>query len=619
LEAGVRCSRDVTAVIGSWLFLFFQIFPNANMSIMRTACEKASAPSSAFFLFNVMLLAVTAAAVVARGSDLPPSSAKAISVTEATHDGISKINLLSDDSHLYLTESQGAQVIAKISLESSNRSVIATPFSNVRVLDLSPDGTKLLVSAIQAGSDDNEFWSLPVVAGSPERVGDLTGRDAAWSSDGKQIVFSKRSVVFLASSKGKQASELFTASGSVFAPRFSPDGQRIRFTVSNSDQNTTTLWEVGRDGSSPHPLLPNWQLASTACCGKWSADGRYYIFQVTQKVLYTDTTITSLWAISDSGSRIEEQAPVPVPLTTGPMSFGSASPARDNKNIWAIGVRPAGEVVKYDLAKKEFVPVAGGFSATDVDFSTDGKWLTYVALPEGTLWRCRADGTERLQLTVGPELAALPRWSPDGSQIAYVSMQPGRLGKISIIAADGGTSHEILPGIGSQIDANWSPDGTRIMFGDFAHDTQGLGIQILDLSTHKIEVVPDSEGLFSPRWSPNGRYVAALSRDNTALKLFDFKNQKWSDWLITAAGTVNYPVWSADSKYIYFDDFVNNDESIRRVKLSERKSDRVFVLGQIERYVGAFGPWSGRTSDGSWMFVRDRSTQEAYQLSVQLP
>jgi dipeptidyl aminopeptidase/acylaminoacyl peptidase len=301
------------------------------------------------------------------------------------------------------------------------------------------------------------------------------------------------------------------------------------------------------------------------------------------------------------------------------MSFGSAWPARDNRNIWAIGVRPVAEVVRYDPDKKEFSPVAGGVSATDLDFSADGKWITYVAIPEGTLWRCRADGTERFQLTKAPGRVALPHWSPDGMQIAYVSMQPGQPWKISMIAAGGGTSQEILADTGSQIDVNWSPDGTRIMFGDFAHDTHGLSIRILDLKTHKTEAVPGSEGLFSPRWSPSGRYIAALSPDNTTVKRFDYKSQKWSDWLTEPAGTVNYPVWSADSQYLYFDDLVNGDESIRRVKVGENNVERVFVLGRIERYLGALGPWSGRAADGSWMFVRDRSTQEVYQLRVALP
>ena len=71
-----------------------------------------------------------------------------VAVTEATHDGISKINLLSDDSHLYVTESPAAPVILKVSLPGSNRSILASPLANVRALDLAPDHTRLLVSAI---------------------------------------------------------------------------------------------------------------------------------------------------------------------------------------------------------------------------------------------------------------------------------------------------------------------------------------------------------------------------------------------------------------------------------------------------------------------------------------
>ena len=85
------------------------------------------------------------------------------------------------------------------------------------------------------------------------------------------------------------------------------------------------------------------------------------------------------------------------------------------------------------------------------------------------------------------------------------------------------------------------------------------------------------------------------------------------------AGGVSYPVWSADSKYIYFDDLVSDEESIRRIKVGENRAERVFKLEGIERYPGPFGLWSGRMGDGSWMFVRDRSTQEVYQLTLELP
>jgi Tol biopolymer transport system component len=587
---------------------------------MTTEHGKVSALKISSLLALVTLagiIAVTGAfpANFARGSSL--ALPRVTSVEQITHDGVSKTNLLSDDSNLYVTEWPAARhVIAKVSLQRSDRSLVSSPFPNLQALDLSPDHTKLLVSPIQGGSLDHEFWTLPITSGSPARVGTLTGRDATWSVDGQHLAFGKGSVLYLASATGTQERELFTANGSVFAPRFSPDGQRIRFTVGDVAQNKTSLWEIGRDGSNPHALLADWQYGSAACCGSWTPDGRYYIFQATQS---SPTTITTLWALPDSGSAPGAGSPAVVPLTTGPMSFGNVSPAADNKNIWAIGVQPSVEAVKFDPDKKKFVPVASGVSATDLDFSSDGKWITYVAIPEGTLWKCRADGTEKFQLTSSPERAALPHWSPDGKRIAYVTMQPGKSWKIAVIPAGGGASEQILPESRYQVDASWSPDGTRIMFGYFRHDAEDLNIRIVDVNTHKIVTVPGSDGLFSPRWSPDGRYIAALSPDLTTMMLFDFTTQKWSAWLTEPAGAVNYPVWSADSHYLYFDDLVTDDESIRRVKVGESQAERVFVLEGIDRYLGPLGLWTGRAADGSWMFVRDRSTQEVYRLTVELP
>jgi len=590
---------------------------------MSTPSKRVSA-----FKIPLLLTLVTLAGIVALVGVFPGSrvrgaasvaAPRVTSITQITHDGFRKTNLLADDSQLYVTELPAAhRVIAKVSLPGSDRSLVPSPFSNLQALDLSPDHTKLLVAPIKAGSTDDEFWTLPVATGSPERIGDLKGRDASWSKDGQQLVFAKGSALYLSNAAGTQVRELYTATGSVFAPHFSPDGQRIRFTVSDAASNSTALWEVRQDGSSPHALLANWQYASSACCGSWTADGRYYIFQALQNVPNTSTTLSVLWALPDSAQSADNTSAL-VRLTSGPMSFGNASLARDNQKMWALGVAPAGEVVKFDVGSKKFTPVVAGVSATDLAFSSDGKWITYVAIPEGTLWRSRPNGADRLQLTSAPEQGALPVWSPDGKQIAYVSLKPGQSWKLFIVPAAGGTPQEVLAETGSQIDANWSADGSRLMFGDFNHDLGGLSIRILDLKTHKIEKVPGSDGLFSPRWSPDGRYIAALSPDNTTLKRFDFQTQKWSNWLVEPAGSVSYPVWSADSKYVYFDDLVNGDESIRKVKVGDSQPELAFVLGAIDRYTGALGTWSGRAADGSWMFVRDRSTQEVYQLSMELP
>src|SRR5205085_9126579 len=141
----------------------------------------------------------------------------------------------------------------------------------------------------------------------------------------------------------------------------------------------------------------------------------------------------------------------------------------------------------------------------------------------------------------------------------------------------GGKAEVLVPENRSQIDANWSADGTRIIFGYFCY-MNDIDIRVIDLKTRQVSTLPGSAGLFSPRWSPNGRYVAALSPDFTKVMLFDFQSQQWSTWLTEPAGAVSYPSWSADSKSISFDDLVTAEESIRQVKLGDDHPASVFVL-----------------------------------------
>ena len=558
----------------------------------------------------VFVLPINAAWCADRPSESAASTAKVAAITQVTHDGASKTNLLSDGSNLYVTETSAARhEVAKVSLQTADRALVPAVFSNWQALDISPDHKRLLVLATR-GSSPNEFWALPMGTGTPERLAEVSGRDATWSPDGRQLAFANRSTLFIADANGRSAREVFTAQGSIFAPRISPDGKRIRFTVGNVAENTTSIWEVEADGSNPHALLGNWQNASRACCGNWTGDGRYYIFQVTQTY---PTALTTLWALA--GSELNNS---PIQLTSGPTSFGNVSSSTDTKKIWAIGVQPLAEPVKYGPKGSGFEPLLTGVSATDLDYSPDGKWVTYISVPEGELWRCRADGSEKLKLTSAPERVGLPRWSPDGSQIAYVRMVPGQPSKISLVSIAGGASQDVLVENRSQIDANWSSDGSQIMLGSFVQD-KDINIRLINLKTHQVKTIPGSEGLFSPRWAPNGRYVAALSPDFTKVMLFDFQTQKWSTWLTEAAGAVSYPVWSNDSKYLYFDDLVTGEDTIRKVKVGESRAEQVFKLEGIERYAGPFGIWSGRTPDDSWIFVRDRSSQEVYQLTVELP
>lgn len=566
--------------------------------------------------FSFLLLCAGGSFFLHRAAASSDASNLAIA-DQITHDGLSKTGVFSDGSYLYVSESSaGHQVISKIVPGTGERSVVATPFAETRALDVSPDHASLLASPAKAGVRSQELWAIPFSSTAPQRLGEIAADDAAWSPDGEKLVFVRNSDVYVASGAGAQAAKLATVNGRPFSPRFSPDGRRIRFSVGDVETNTSSLWEMANDGSNLHELLPGWNKSQRQCCGIWTVDGRYYIFQASQS---SPTAVTSLWALDETQNRTGERITGPTRITEAPMSFGNPWPSADKNKIWALGVQPVAEVATYNPAKDSFSRLLPGISATDVDFSPDGQWVSYVAVPEGTLWRSKRDGRDAKQLTFAPARAALPRWSPDGKQIAYVSVRPGAPWKIMLISVDGGEPQLPLAEDRSQIDANWSADGAKLMFGYVLRDTQDLSIRVLDLKSHGVSRIPGSEGLFSPRWSPNGRYIAALSPDSTKVMLFDFHTQKWSTWLTEAAGAVSYPVWSSDSKYLYFDDLVTEEESIRRIKVGQTHAERVFVLHGIERYLGPFGLWSGRTPDGSWMFVGDRSTQEVYSLRIDLP
>jgi Tol biopolymer transport system component len=140
-----------------------------------------------------------------------------------------------------------------------------------------------------------------------------------------------------------------------------------------------------------------------------------------------------------------------------------------------------------------------------------------------------------------------------------------------------------------------------------------VAIQVLDLKTSQISTLPDSEGLYSPRWSPVGRYLAAMPADSSKLMLFDFATNKWSE---LAKGSFAFPNWSHDGKYLYF---VESAREIRRVQIPGQKFERIADLKELRRPNEMSGFWSAPAYDGSPLVMRDAGIQEIYALEMQFP
>jgi Tol biopolymer transport system component len=572
---------------------------------------------SAAFKTVLLILAIASLLLWLNRPALPPI---VTGRSQITHDGLVKTNLASDGANLYFTEIAGQNsIISKVATSGGGISKFPSTFSSVQLLDVSLVRSSLLAAETKPGpSSEFPFWSYPLDGGPALRVGDLSGQEAVWAPNGQQVVFVKGESLYIAPADGGIANELVHVEGTPYYPRFSPDGKRLRFSVGDIALNTSAIWEVNNDGSGLHTLLPDWRDVSSKCCGTWTADGRYYIFQATENAMGSNG---NLFGLAEPASRFErKRVEKPVRLTQGAISFSRPVPSADNKKIWTLGLNIRGAVVKYDPSSGKYVPFLSAISASDLDFSPDGQWITYVSIPEGTLWRCRTDGSQQQQLTFSAGRAALPRWSPDGKQIAYVNILEGQPWAILIVPAEGGAPRLLVSEKLTQIDINWSLDGSKIIFGRVTErKPEGLSIEVYDSKTRELSAIPGSEGLFSPRLSPDGHYLAALSANLTRLMLYDTQAKVWSQWQTLQSGALNYPVWAPDSKSIYFDDLVSGEGAYCRAKVGESHYEHVFLQKGIERYLGPFGLWSGRAPDGSVLFVQDASAREVYELNVDLP
>jgi len=202
----------------------------------------------------------------------------------------------------------------------------------------------------------------------------------------------------------------------------------------------------------------------------------------------------------------------------------------------------------------------------------------------------------------------VPKWSPDGRQIAFNSV--GGAAGLYLIAASGGDPKSASRHGGGELRSSWSPDGAELMYSDIPwNQPQKVAVHILHLATGKVETVPGSEGFFAPQWSPDGRQATASALDQRIM-LFDFATHTWSQ-LAQGWGLVR---WSADGHWVYYLRYQDNP-AIMRVRISDRYVEQVASLNGI-RLTGMFaGLEFGLTPQGNPLITHDIGIQKVYSLN----
>jgi len=540
----------------------------------------------------------------------PLSPLRVAEYTQVTYDGRPKAIAGTDGNRLYFNRNDDPQPTAQVAISGGEIAQVPVALPFPRIQDVSPDGSTLLVTSREGGKVS--LWAVQVPGGSLRRL--LTGAySAAWSPDGKSLVYSLESGdLFVIGSDGTGTRKLATVGGLAGPLSWSPDGSKIRFSRDNR------LWEVSSDGSGLHPLLPGWRPSSSQCCGHWAPDGKFFVFLSRGALLYFNDHLAAsqLWVLDERRGLFRRTPTGPVQLTSAPIRWNSPIPSKDGTKIFANGVILRGELVRYDAQSSRLQPYLGGISSEFVTFSPDGQFVLYVTFPEGILWRANRDGSHPVQLTDAPWHPLNPRWSPDGAQILFFQYDWAGHMRSYIVPSQGGTPRPLLPEDNEgQGDPNWSPDGHKIVFSTLETPGESSGVfnlRVLDLASHQITTLPGSEGVWSPRWSPNGRFIAGLNGGG-GMKIFDFETQRWSE--VQRMGACSFPTWSSDSQFIYFV-LAGADRGVFRVRVSGGNAERVVDLKGF-RPTGAFGLWFGLDPTDTPMLIRNIGTDDIYALTLE--
>ena len=554
----------------------------------------------------------------------PRPEARVIRVQQLTHSG--QVDpwgkLVTDGSRIYfVVRDVTGWNLMQTSVEGGSIQRTPTPFDNTRIFDLSPDHSQFLIGQLTHRGEETALWLWPVQGGAPRRLAEITAQEAVWSPSGDLIAYVEGESIQLTDPQGNHVRELAKFHPAPHALVWSPDSKRLRFTQTNLLEGTDSMWEIGVDGSPPRPVLAEGQNNPHEGSGTWLASD-YFAFSsgVDLRASLAVDTQASLWIIEEKHGLFGRRSSKPIQLTMGPIAFDHPNAIPNGNRIFAIGSHNEYQLLRIDPRSNAKTAMLAESGATDMDFSLDGQWVVYAARENGTLWKSRIDGSGKVQLTAAATGAFAPHWSPDQKQILFTGFLLDRQPRLYVVSAQGGTPQSVLPSDNkwASVSGDWRTDGRQIVL-DVQEVESGRepDIRILDLETAKLTKLLGSEGMIEPRWSADGRYIAALNPKKKQVFVYDCRLEKWS-----VLSEANFPAtlrWSPSGDALYYQDVDEVEESIFRVPMATRETERVVRLGDLLSSGATRCMFTGLSPDGSVYVTIDHGDVDVYSVDVKLP
>ena len=256
-----------------------------------------------------------------------------------------------------------------------------------------------------------------------------------------------------------------------------------------------------------------------------------------------------------------------------------------------------------------YIMDADGKNATNMTDNSpwDDRWLHWSPVGPRIVFTSNRDGgadevylldvntRNQRRLTNSFIRATYPRWSPDGSQIAYLPAKrpeilPGTW-VICRVKADGTDLEALVPEANRGSYPEFSPDGKQIAF--VSTRDANTDIYAINVETHAITRLTDHLGLdLFPTWSPDGVGIAFVSSRDGNSDVFTMTVNREQLTNLTKSVTNEYhPTWSPDGEKIAFSRRMG--DSSTRIYVIDSTGENEIKLVDLP-FFNMFPAWSPR-------------------------
>jgi hypothetical protein len=185
-----------------------------------------------------------------------------------------------------------------------------------------------------------------------------------------------------------------------------------------------------------------------------------------------------------------------------------------------------------------------------------------------------------------------------------------------VIGKDGGRPQELhAANILDRL--SWLKDGSAVVLDEMTSPGGDFDIKEIEVQTGQAHELQGAKASAYPKVSPDGKYVAAVTEDGKTLRIYDLSSRTWQD--VSPAEGAGMPAWSADSRYVYFDNGLSHDSAVYRMRISDHKMEHVASLKNTRRAIWGNLPWFGLSSKDEPLVIRDVGSQEVYALDFETP